>query len=299
MEIVSNHNFEKITKANDENNSLKFESYESLNYKTEIEKFEFSTSFNSIFHYNFSTSDSEESERSKIYYNESNDIMGIKNNSKTANTKIISCLSEEDNNSNILKKKKSRGRKTKDSEERGTHNKESFDNLTRKIKVLDLKSFLDYFNNKIKDIYKDSESKSSWKLEKLNQSQVSKANLEYNRIFFKKTLKEIFSDTITSKWKKKDTNHNKMIINYLLNEEDETKRKIFEKILNSTFLDLLKYLRGEKEGLEYFEGLKFDEFMLSNITKDENYYKKFINTMNNIEKLIYEKKSRKRKNINK
>ena len=97
---------------------------------------------------------------------------------------------------------------------------------------------------------------------------------------------------------KKDTNHNKMIINNLLNEEDETKRKIFEKILNSTFLDLLKYLRGEKEGLEYFEGLKFDEFMLSNITKDENYYKKFINTMNNIEKLIYEKKSRKRKNIN-
>ena len=124
---------------------------------------------------------------------------------------------------------------------------------------------------KKKDIYKDSELKSSWKLERLNQSQVSKANLEFNRIFFKKTLKEIFSDAITSKWKKKDTNHNKMIINNLLNEEDEAKRKIFEKILNSTFLDLLKYLRGEKEDLEYFEGLEFDEFMLSKITKDKNY----------------------------
>jgi hypothetical protein len=299
MTIVSNHNFEQIIKNNDENNYLKFESYESLYCKTEIEKIEFSTSFTSLFHYNFSTSDSEESEISKIYYNKLNDKISIQNNSKTANTKIISCLSPENINSNILKKKKSRGRKTKDSEERGIHNKESFDNMTRKIKVIVLKSFLDYFNNKIKDIYKDSESKSSWKLEKLNQSQVSKANLEYNRIFFKKTLKEIFSDTITSKWKKKDTNHNKMIINNLLNEEDETKRKIFEKNLNSTFLDLLKYLRGEKEGLEYFEGLEFDEFMLSNITKDENYYKKFIYTMNNIEKLIYEKKSRKRKNINK
>ena len=170
-----------------------------------------------------------------------------------------------------MKKKKSRGRKTKDSEERGIHNKESFDNMTRKIKVIVLKSFLDYFNNKIKDIYKDSESKSSWKLEKLNQSQVSKANLEYNRIFFKKTLKEIFSDNITSKWKIKDKDHNKMIINNLLNEEDETIRKIFEKIIDSIFLDLLKYSRGEKEDLEYFEGLEFDEFMLSKITKDKNY----------------------------
>ena len=113
--------------------------------------------------------------------------------------------------------------------------------------------------------------KSSWKLERLNQSQVSKANLEYNRIFFKKTLKEIFSDNITSKWKIKDKDHNKMIINNLLNEEDETIRKIFEKIIDSIFLDLLKYSRGEKEDLEYFEGLEFDEFMLSKITKDKNY----------------------------
>ena len=191
-------------------------------------------------------------------------------------------------------KKKSRRRKTKDSEERGFHNKISFDNMTRKIKVLPLKSFLDYFNKKIKDIYKESELKSSWKLEKLNQLQVSKANLEYNRIFFQKTLKEIFSDNITSKWKIKDKDHNKRIINNLLNEEDETKRIIFEKILNSTFLDLLKYLRGEKEGLEYFEGLKFDELMWSKIIKGKNYYKEFIYTMNNIEKLIHEKKSRKR-----
>ena len=124
---------------------------------------------------------------------------------------------------------------------------------------------------KKKDIYKDSELKSSWKLERLNQSQVSKANLEYNRIFFKKTLKEIFSDNITSKWKIKDKDHNKMIINNLLNEEDETIRKIFEKIIDSIFLDLLKYSRGEKEDLEYFEGLEFDEFMLSKITKDKNY----------------------------
>ena len=124
---------------------------------------------------------------------------------------------------------------------------------------------------KKKDIYKDSELKSSWKLERLNQSQVSKANLEFNRIFFKKTLKEIFSDNITSKWKIKDKDHNKMIINNLLNEEDETIRKIFEKILDSIFLDLLKYSRGEKEDLEYFERLEFDEFMLSKITKDKNY----------------------------
>ena len=294
MEIVGNHNFELITKTNDENNHLMFESYESADYSKEIEKNEFSSSFTSIFLYSYLIYDSEESEKNKIYYNDSNDKIDIQKNSKIANTKITNSLSEENNNSDILKKKKSRGRKTKNSEERGTHNKNSFDNITRKIKVLPLKSFLNYFNNKIKDIYKESELKSSWKLEKLNQLQVSKANLEYNRIFFQKTLKEIFSENITSKWKIKDKDHNKRIINNLLNEEDETKRKIFEKILNSTFLDLLKYLRGEKEGLEYFEGLKFDELMWSKKIKDKNYYKEFIYTMNNIEKLIHEKKSRKR-----
>ncbi len=100
---------------------------------------------------------------------------------------------------------------------------------------------------------------------------MSKTNLEFNRIFFQKTLKEIFTDNITSKWKIKGKEHNKRIINNLLNEEDETKRIIFEKILNSTFLDLLKYLRGRKEGLEYFKGLKFDELMWSKIIKDEKH----------------------------
>ena len=294
MDIVSNDNLKQITKVNDVNKYLKFESYESLDCKKEIEKIEFSSSFTSVFHYNFSIFDSEEPEINKIYYKEQNEKLVTEKNSTTANTKIINSSTKENNNSDILKKKKSRGRKTKYSEESGTHNKNSFDNMTRKIKVLPLKSFLDYFNNKIKDIYKDSKLKSSWKLEKLNQLQVSKANLEYNRIFFQKTLKEIFSDNITSKWKIKDKDHNKRIINNLLNEEDETKRKIFEKILNSTFLDLLKYLRGEKEGLEYFEGLKFDELMWSKIIKGKNYYKEFIYTMNNIEKLIHEKKSRKR-----
>ena len=163
MDILSNDNLRQTTKNNDENNYTKFESYESLDCKTEIEKIEFSSSFTSVFHYNFSTFDSEEPEINKIYYKEQNEKLVTEKNSKTANTKIINSSTKENNNSDILKKKKSRGRKTKYSEESGTHNKNSFDNMTRKIKVLPLKSFLDYFNNKIKDIYKESELKSSWK----------------------------------------------------------------------------------------------------------------------------------------
>ena len=54
-----------------------------------------------------------------------------------------------------------------------------------------MKSFFNFFNNKIKEVYKDSEVKSLWGLKKLNQSQIKNSNIEYNRLFFEKSFFEI------------------------------------------------------------------------------------------------------------
>jgi hypothetical protein len=211
---------------------------------------------------------------------------------KTKDTKQTNELSKEDLKNIHSHIKKAKGRKLKNSKEQGFHNKFTFDNIIRKIKAISMQSFFNFFNNKIKEVYKDSEVKSLWGLKKLNQSQIKNSNIEYNRLFFEKSLKDIFSDDITTKWKTEGRDHNKKLIEKLLNEENKGKKIIFEKILNYKFIDIVKYLRGEREGLDELKGLDFDEYMWNKIKKDENYLIIFKNNMKNIEKLIQNKKPR-------
>ena len=211
---------------------------------------------------------------------------------KIKDTKQTNELSKEDLKNIYLFIKKAKGRKLKNSKEQGFHNKFTFDNIIRKIKAISMQSFFNFFNNKIKEVYKDSEVKSLWGLKKLNQSQIKNSNIEYNRLFFEKSLKDIFSDDITTKWKTEGRDHNKKLIEKLLNEENKGKKIIFEKILNYKFIDIVKYLRGEREGLDQLKGLDFDKYMWNKIKKDENYLIIFKNNMENIEKLIQNKKPR-------
>ena len=228
----------------------------------------------------------------KIYFfTKKNDEFFNKIN-KIKDTKQTNELSKEDLKNIHSHIKKAKGRKLKNSKEQGFHNKFTFDNIIRKIKAISMKSFFNFFNNKIKEVYKDSEVKSLWGLKKLNQSQIKNSNIEYNRLFFEKSLKDIFSDDITTKWKTEGRDHNKKLIEKLLNEENKGKKIIFEKILNYKFIDIVKYLRGEREGLDELKGLDFDEYMWNKIKKDENYLIIFKNNMENIEKLIQNKKPR-------
>ena len=228
----------------------------------------------------------------KIYFfTKKNDEFFNKIN-KIKDTKQTNELSKEDLKNIHSHIKKAKGRKLKNSKEQGFHNKFTFDNIIRKIKAISMKSFFNFFNNKIKEVYKDSEVKSLWGLKKLNQSQIKNSNIEYNRLFFEKSLKDIFSDDITTKWKTEGRDHNKKLIEKLLNEENKGKKIIFEKILNNKFIDIVKYLRGEREGLDELKGLDFDEYMWNKIKKDENYLIIFKNNMENIEKLIQNKKPR-------
>ncbi len=235
----------------------------------------------------------------KIYFfTKKNDEFFNKIN-KIKDTKQTNELSKEDLKNIHSHIKKAKGRKLKNSKEQGFHNKFTFDNIIRKIKAISMQSFFNFFNNKIKEVYKDSEVKSLWGLKKLNQSQIKNSNIEYNRLFFEKSLKDIFSDDITTKWTTEGRDHNKKLIEKLLNEENKEKKIIFEKILNYKFIDIVKYLRGEREGLDELKCLDFDEYMWNKIKKDENYLIIFKNNMENIEKLIQNKKPRNRQKKNK
>ena len=73
---------------------------------------------------------------------------------------------------------------------------------------------MDFINNKIYEAYDGNIGigLTTKKLMKLNQSQKTNADVDFNKKFLKMTLKEIFSINITKKIKLLDSEHNKNLI---------------------------------------------------------------------------------------
>lgn len=115
-------------------------------------------------------------------------------------------------------------------------------------------------------------------------------------MLLKKKLKDILSGNISGRFTnpKHDKKHNKNLIQNLLNEEDEKKRNVFEKIFNLTFLDVLKHFRAVKaeEIVEELNGLKTLKDVEYSKDDDEDYKKYFEDFVNEFEDKINGKKER-------
>ena len=201
--------------------------------------------------------------------------------------------------------KKKCGRKTmKENKNKYEHNKYSDDNIRRKCKHLVLKHLLEFLNYKIRNIYNGNIGNGIFKkeLQILNQSQKSDATINFNRIFLTKTIGEIFSENISGRFTNYPIYHNKVLINKLMNENDEQKRIYFNNLFNLNFIQCLKHFRGEEkidllDGLQCFKDIKND--IIDKYEKDgDEYYNTLNYYLNNYERIINNKKSRKRKNNN-
>ena len=199
--------------------------------------------------------------------------------------------------------KKKLGRKTKrstdsnvgDGEATNFNNKEkvhdrfSDDNMRKKCKNLILKFLLEFINDKIKIKYNYNigHGKSEKALKILNQNYKKKATVNSDREFMDKTLCDIFSQDISDRFRKYSSDHNKNVIESLINEDDEIKGNYFSKLFNLTFRDCLMNLSGEKyfEELEGFKNLTDikDYLMKKN---DLEYADYFIYYIKNFEKMI-------------
>ena len=128
----------------------------------------------------------------------------------------------------------------------GDHNKFSDDNILRKCKHAVLNCILSFINKKIKIVYSNEDKMilKEKRLLKLKQNQSINSKTNYNKTFINKTIKEIFSENISSKYSRYPPSHNKDIIEMLTNESDDIKKSTFTKIFNLTFLDCLNHFRG-------------------------------------------------------
>ena len=183
------------------------------------------------------------------------------------------------------------GRKKKNSNETGKHNKYAEDNIIKKIKGSLLIILYKFINDMINKIYNGNIGHGIFQkqLLKINQNQVIVS--KNNKQFLNKTLKDIFSDDISTKYSSFSISHNRDLIQKLLNEDDEEKRIKLNKLFNLTFIECLKHFRGSII-IEELHGLDSLDNMLKKFEDDKEYLSIFKHYCSNFEKVIQNKKNR-------
>ena len=254
--------------------------------------------YDNIFPFEQELNDSEDINEEEIYFIKDinikeNNIINFHNIDKKT---IIP--SEKNIEENFINQKRKQGRKKKDSLEEGQHNKKTFDNILRRIKNSLLNSFRILLNSKIKNAYNFKKLRKKWKLLKINPKHARNSNIEFNKVFIHKSLKEIFSEETTIK-NLCNRDHNKILIEQLLKEKNTEKRKIFEILFNLTFLDLMKYSVGERPDLIELQGLSLSQKLLNEMALDEEYSELIFDILKNIETILENKfpRNKNKKNI--
>ena len=193
-----------------------------------------------------------------------------------------------------LPKKIALGRKRKNSNEKGLHNKYNEDNILRKIKSNLLNILFNFINMFIYEIYEGNIGKGIFKKQLLKMNQRQIIDSKNNKVFLNKKLKHIFSDNITEKYTYLPLEFNKNLIQVLLNESDAEKRKNLENLFDLTFLDCLLHFRGDKK-IEILQGLESLEDLCQKFKEDKEYLESFRYSVFQFENIILRKKNRMQK----
>ena len=203
--------------------------------------------------------------------------------------KVKGNKNSEGKNKEKINKKKGRNPKIG-----GKHNKYSDDNLRRKCKHILINELQIFINNKIREIYNDNIGQGIFlkQLLSMNQKQKANANVIFNREFLYKSLKDIFSENISTKYTILPLNYNKILIEQLMNEHDKYKRLYFQNLFNLTFIQCLNHFRG-KEIINELIGLTKLEEIKEKYNFEDVYFNNLIYYFLRYEEIIYNKRIRK------
>ena len=205
----------------------------------------------------------------------------------------------DDNNAKYDKKKC--GRKRMNGNNTTEHNKFSDDNVRRKVKHLCFKYLLLFINAQIKKMYNNKIGQGVFQkqFKTLNQSQISNAKITFNQQLLEKDLGEIFSDKVTGKLTNIPSEHNKDLIQKLINEEDLEKRIYFQKLFSLKLKDCFEHFCGNKvidelEGMELFNEIsEITSEYLEKYEDGKEYIHQLEYYLKNYERIIKNKRARK------
>ena len=190
--------------------------------------------------------------------------------------------------------KKPTGRLKKDEKKDGKHNKYTDDNVRKKVKHLVLKSIMKFLNMKIEKIIFNNIDRNLLKnklLLTLNKGPKFESSIEYNKLLLKKTLKDIFSENISTRFINIKQDFNKKLIEKLINEEDKEKREYFRRLFDLTFLDCLKHFNKIKD-IKELDGMDCIDDVLEEFNDYKEYKKILYYNILNFDQIINNKRSR-------
>ena len=182
-------------------------------------------------------------------------------------------------------------------ENKNKNEKNSNDNLLRRIKTIVFKALLKFDNYIISNAYNNNIGNGITvkKLLKINYFPIKNINTDFNRNLLRTPQGNIFSFDISTRHSNFPLDHNKQLINRLLKEDNEEKRTIFNNLFKLTLSECIHHIIGDKkykplEGLEYFYEKEMIEYKENEKFKDE--LRKIIKLY---EKIFNDKKPRKKK----
>ena len=220
------------------------------------------------------------------------------NNNKLTISKELQNIQKEENINEKMTKNTFLSKKTKEKEEKKEKNKNNKfkdNNIRRKCKRILLDIILSFINEKIKEFYNNNIGKGIFKkeLQNLNQTQTSESNVKFNQDFLNKTLKDIFSEDICRKINNFPPEHNKNLVEKLLNEKDIIIKDYFTNLFNLTFFQCLEHYRGTNFYNELNQ-MKLFKNEINNYTNgDEEYTRLLEHYIQNYETIINNKRPRK------
>ena len=198
-------------------------------------------------------------------------------------------LNKKDFSENHLGKKR---KNINSNKKQRKHTKFSEDNLQRKCITIIIHNTLEFINKKIKKIYNGNIGNGT-NCKKLVSIQI-KPNyftIDFIKNLLHKTLGEIFSDNISSKYTNYFPNYNDLMIKKLLNEKDQDKRTYLEKLFDITFIQCVKKFVGIYNSEELDGFITFNEYK-DKLNQDPEYLKAFKDYLINFEENIGRKKSK-------
>ena len=223
---------------------------------------------------------------------DNNKLLKSKENTNNSHFKIEITPSSTQNNelkNNLLNKKC--GRKKKDDNSERVHSKFSDDKLRKKCKHIVLDSVKDHINEKIKLFYNDDIDMNKKELLPFGREQKFNANIDYNKSFLNKTLEDIFSESISTKYIKFNLEYNKNLIKILKNIKDEYKSQYFKNLFNITFIECVQHFRGSIN-IKELNGMKCFNEVKEQFSDDNEYVEILSYYIMNYEKIINRKKGR-------
>ena len=152
---------------------------------------------------------------------------------------------------------------------------------------------MQFINDKIRILYKGNIGNGINKKELIPINRIYKVNtsIEDNKNFIYKTLGEIFSGDISSRFKTNFPEYNKNLIKRLLNDKDENKREYFQRLFNIQFLKCIDVFSGSYDCEELKGFTKFNDIKNSyNHEYEPEYIEKLEFYLKNYEKIIKSKK---------